>query len=86
MYRTAASSNYCDNFFPAKHIQGLPRDITTRDGLVLSVNYASEAEVTSSLRAMLQSSSERGDNIGTDEFEGPYRDYLTDYAFVFTVK
>jgi len=83
---TQAGSNCCDNFFSAEQIEGLPRRMTTDDGQVLEINYARQAEVTSSLRTMLQSSGERGDNIGTDEFQGPYGEYLTESAFIFTAR
>ena len=74
-----------DRYFAAQHIPGLPRELRYDEG-TFTVNYARQSEVTSSLSAMLQASGERGDNVGTDEFDGPYCEFLTEYSFVFIVR
>jgi hypothetical protein len=74
-----------DRYFTAQNIPGLPRELRYDEG-TLTVNYARQSEVTSSLRAMLQASSERGDNVGTDEFDGPYMELLVGSSFVFIVR
>jgi hypothetical protein len=74
-----------DIYFTAQNIPGLPGELRCDEG-TLTVNYARQSEVTSSLRAMLQASSERGDNVGTDEFDGPYMEMLVGCSFVFIVR
>jgi hypothetical protein len=74
-----------DRYFTANKISGLPWELQYDEG-TLTVNYARQSEVTSSLRAMLQASSERGDNFGTDEFDGPYMEMLVGGSFVFIVR
>ena len=76
---------YSDRFYPARTISGLPRDLQF-DDVVLTINYARQLEVTSLLPTVIQSAIERGDNVGTDEYDGAYADYLTDYAFIFTTR
>lgn len=75
----------CDRFYAARHISGLPRDLRFDEGM-FTIDYARQSELTSWLRVMLQEASERGDNVGTNEFDGPYCDYLTDYSFVFVAR
>jgi hypothetical protein len=75
----------CDRFYTARHIPGLPYDLEYDEGR-LTIDYARQSEVTSRLRVMLQEASERGDNVGTDEFDGPYGNFFTDYSFVFVAR
>ena len=76
---------YSDRFYPAQTISSLPRDWQF-DDVVLTIDYARQSEVTSLLPTVIQSAIERGDNVGTDEYDGPFADYLTDYAFIFTAR
>jgi hypothetical protein len=79
-------SYYNDRFYPVRSSINLPRDVKFKNGVTLTVNYAERAGVTSSLAAFLRSASERGDNVGTDEFVGSTANTLTDYAFIFTAR
>lgn len=77
---------YCDRFYETNRISDLPRDFRFDDDVTLSIDYARESEVTSYLREMLRSASERGDNVGTDEFEGERGDWLTEFSFIFSAR
>lgn len=77
---------YNDRFYPVRSPVNLPRDVKFKDGVTLTVNYAEHAGVASSIAAFLRSASERGDNVGTDEFVGSTVNTLTDYAFIFTAR
>ena len=86
MSSQVASSYYCDRFYTVRSPVNLPRDVHFNDDITLTINYATYAEVTSSLAAFLRSASERGDNVGTDEFVGSAADSLTEYSFIFTAR
>jgi hypothetical protein len=75
---------FSDKFYPAR-ISVLPRDLLL-DDVILSIDYARQSEVTSMLPTVIQSAIERGDNVGTDEYDGPFKDYLTEYSFIFTAR
>jgi hypothetical protein len=74
-----------DRFYTARHID-LPRDIQLNGGFSATVNYAKQSEVTSIFYPLLQAAVERGDNIGVDEFDGPYRDHLTEFSTIFAIR
>jgi len=80
------SSYYRDRFYPIGGSVDLPRDVQFHDGKTRTISYATYAEVESSLEEFLLSASERGDNVGTDEFVGLAADSLTEYSFIFTAR
>ena len=83
---TASNGNlYCDRFYAARQL-ALPREIRSNNDVIITVDYARYSEVTSSLREMLQSASERGDNIGEDEFDGANYDQLIEYSFILAAR
>ena len=74
-----------DRFYTARHID-LPREIQLNGGFSATINYAKQSEVTSMLYPLLEAAAERGDNIGVDEFAGPYSEYLTEFSTIFSVR
>jgi hypothetical protein len=76
---------YSDRLYPARTISGLPRDLQF-DDVVLTIDYARQSDVTSLLPTVIQSAIERGDNVGTDEYDGAYADIITEYSFIFTAR
>lgn len=83
-----------DRSYKSREIPNIPREFVSPTGRTMSLDYARRSEVTSSLLEMLKMSSERGDNVGVDEFEfladgGNSQLMLTDqlikYSTIFTV-
>ena len=83
----AADPVFSGDFYESKTISGLPRDVfCVQDGVTFSIDYARQSEVTSRLSAMLSDARDRGDNVGTDEFEGVRGKMLTEFSFIFTAR
>jgi len=85
-YAMTSSPYHRDRFYTVPSPINLPRDLKLKDDETLAIDYATHAEVTSSLADITRSASERGDNVGTDEFVGSTAAALTEYSFVFTAR
>jgi hypothetical protein len=65
----------------------LPRDFRLASGdVIVELDYARKAEITSSLKRMLQSAAERADNVGIDEFDGHNHEFFVEFAEVFVAR
>ena len=73
-----------DRGFPTTHLDHLPCHFRSADDVSLTIDYARQSEVTSSLSGLVSDAAARGDNVGTDE--ATYRLESINLAEIFTVK